>query len=200
MKTQSAVNRSLLALTGLILLGGGLLILAGGLDVYRRWDLTPPPGWPLATPHTVLLSTADRTRWTDHGWWWPAVIAALTLIVLLALWWLLSQLRAPHPGRMRVGSPPADGVELRHDALSDALAADSRQLPGVQQARAQMTGPSTHPQARITLTLSPDSAPGPVLEALSQGPLERVRQSTGWNQLPTQVRLKTTPHKPHRAE
>ncbi|MEV8533194.1 alkaline shock response membrane anchor protein AmaP [Streptomyces sp. NPDC051211] len=200
MLRQSAANRILLALAGLVLLGGGLLILAGGLDLYRRRHLTPPDGWPLTTPHTVLLSAADRTRWTDEGWWWPVVIAALAVIVLLALWWLLAQLRRTRPGHMPIGTPPTDGVELRDHALSDAIAADARQLPGVQHARVQLAGRSNHPEARITLTLAPDSEPGPVLQALCDGPLERARQATGWTQLPTQARLQITRHKPHRAE
>ncbi|MFD7539922.1 alkaline shock response membrane anchor protein AmaP [Streptomyces sp. NPDC059819] len=197
---RPAVNRILLALAGLVLLGGGLLILAGGLDLYRRWHLTPPDGWPLTTPHTVLLSTADRTRWTDQGWWWPVVIAALAVIILLALWWLLAQIRRTRPGNIPIGIPPADGVELRDHALADAVAADARQLPGVQHARVQLDGRTRHPEVRITLTLAPDSEPAPVLQALCHGPLERARHSTGWTQLPTQARLQITPHKPHRAE
>ncbi|MBT2511788.1 alkaline shock response membrane anchor protein AmaP [Streptomyces sp. ISL-98] len=201
MKRQSAANRILLALAGLVLLAGGILILAGGLDLYRRWHLTPPAGWPLTNPRSVLLSAGDRTRWTDEGWWWPVVIAVLAVIVLLALWGLLAQLRRTHPGRMPIGgTPPTEGVELRDHALSDVIAADARQLPGVHQVRVQMTGRAHHPQCRITLTLTPDSEPGPILQALCHGPLERARQSTGWAQLPTQARLQVTPHKPHRAE
>ncbi|MBT2452520.1 alkaline shock response membrane anchor protein AmaP [Streptomyces sp. ISL-43] len=201
MMRQSAANRILLALTGLVLLAGGILILAGALDLYRRWHLTPPDGWPLTTPHTVLLSAEDRTRWTDQGWWWPAAIAALAAIVLLALWWLLAQLRRTRPGRMPMGgTPPAEGVELRDHALSDVIAADARQLPGVRHARVHMTGQPNHPEVRITLTLIPDSEPATILQALRHGALERARQSTGWTQLPTQVRLQVAPHKPHRAE
>ncbi|MFD3875653.1 alkaline shock response membrane anchor protein AmaP [Streptomyces sp. NPDC058623] len=200
MKRQSVINRILLASAGIVLVGGGLLVLASGLDLYRRWHLTPPDGWPLDTPHTVLLSTADRTHWTDQGWWWPVMIAALVVIVLLALWWLLEQLRRTRPGRMPIGTPPTDRVELHDHALSDAIAADARQLPGVQQARVQMAGRANHPEVRITLTLTPDTEPGSVLQALCHGPMERAHQSTGWAQLPTQTRLQVTTHKPHRAE
>ncbi len=200
MKRQSVINRILLALAGIVLLTGGLLVLTGGLDLYRRWHLTPPNGWPLVTPHAVLLSAADRTRWTDQGWWWPVVIVALAVIVLLGLWWLLSQLRRTRPGRMSVGTPPTDGVDLHDHALSDAIAADVRQLAGVRQARVQMAGRADHREVRITLTLSPGSDPGSVLQALCHGPLDRAHRSTGWAHLPTQVRLQVTAHKPHRAE
>ncbi|MER5668719.1 alkaline shock response membrane anchor protein AmaP, partial [Streptomyces mirabilis] len=124
MTPRTVLNRSLLALAGLVLLGGGLLVLFAGLDVYRRHDLVPPVGWPLTTPHDVLLGSADRARWSGQGWWWwPAVIAALTLVALLALWWLLAQLHRRHPGALPVGgTPPQEGVELRDHALSDAIA------------------------------------------------------------------------------
>ena len=79
MTPRSVCNRSLLALAGLVLLGGGLLILFAGLGLYRRLDLVPPAGWPLAGPADVLLGSADRARWSSQGWWWPAVIAALVL-------------------------------------------------------------------------------------------------------------------------
>ncbi|MEU9991496.1 hypothetical protein AB0E10_32780 [Streptomyces sp. NPDC048045] len=51
-RVKVEVNRSLLALAGLVLLGGGLLILIAGLDIYRRHDLVPPVGPParLACP------------------------------------------------------------------------------------------------------------------------------------------------------
>ncbi|MFD7629536.1 alkaline shock response membrane anchor protein AmaP [Streptomyces sp. NPDC059851] len=201
MKRKSAVNRFLLALTGVVLLGTGVLVLAGGFDLYRRAGLTPAGGWPLTTPRDVLLDDAARTRWTGEAWWWPAVIAALTLIVLLALWWLLAQLRRTHPGRIPLGEPPElEGVELHDRALGDALAADAGQQPGVQRARARLDGSHGHPEAHLQLTLDPDSEPGPVLQRLCDGPLDRARRSTGRTRLPAEARLRVTRHKAHRVE
>ncbi|MEU9143302.1 alkaline shock response membrane anchor protein AmaP [Streptomyces sp. NPDC048349] len=201
MKRKSALNRVLLALTGTVLLGTGLLMLAGGFDLYRRWRMAPPDGWPLTAPHDVLLGAADRTRWTGEGWWWPLVIAVLALGVLLAVWWLLVQLRRTHPGRIPLsGAPGGDGVELRERALGDALAADARQQPGVHKARARMVGTTRHPQARLDLTLTPGSEPGPALRALRDGPLERARRSTGRPGLPADLHLRVSPHKAHRAD
>ncbi|MFG2196679.1 alkaline shock response membrane anchor protein AmaP [Streptomyces sp. NPDC048639] len=201
MQTQARVNRTLLALAGVVLLGGGLLILAGGFDVYRHLNLNPPSGWPLTAPNDVLLSRADRTAWTGQGWWWPTVIAGLAIVLLLALWWLLAQMRQRHPGRMPVGGPrPQQGVQLRDDALSDTLAAEAGHLPGVQDAAARMTGRPAHPEARVRLTLDPDGAPGPALTQLWHGPVARARRSTGWEQLPTSVQVRVARQKPHRVE
>ncbi|MFJ5971334.1 alkaline shock response membrane anchor protein AmaP [Streptomyces sp. NPDC093060] len=202
MTPQPVVNRSLLALAGLVLLGGGLLILFAGLDIYRRYDLVPPVGWPLTTPDDVLLGSADRARWSSQGWWWwPAVIATLTLIALLALWWLLAQLRRRHPGALPVGgTPPQEGIELRDRALSDAIAAEAGALPGVEHTAVLITGRPAHHLTRVALTLTPQASPGAVLDALCEGPLRTARRSTGTPAMPSEVRLQVAGHKPHRAE
>ncbi|MER5755884.1 alkaline shock response membrane anchor protein AmaP [Streptomyces sp. NPDC002088] len=202
MTPRTVLNRSLLALAGLVLLGGGLLILFAGLDVYRRHDLVPPVGWPLTTPHDVLLGSADRARWSGQGWWWwPAVITALTLVALLALWWLLAQLHRRHPGALPVGgTPPQGGVELRDHALSDAIAAEAGAQPGVEHATVHITGRPVHPRTHITLALTPQGAPGAALDALDEGPLRTARRSTGSPDMHTDVRLQVAHHKPHRAQ
>ncbi|WP_405719661.1 alkaline shock response membrane anchor protein AmaP [Streptomyces sp. NBC_00046] len=202
MESQAKVNRVLLATVGVVLLGGGLLVLAAGLNAYQRLALLPPSGWPLTVPHDVLLTRTDRITWSDQGWWWwPAVITALGLTVLLALWWLLAQLRRHRPGRIPVGgTPPVEGVEVTDHALSEALATDASLLPGVRRVGVRMAGRRAHPEARITLTLTPDSAPGLVVQELYHGPVERARQSVGLEQLPAATRLRVAHHRPHRVD
>ncbi|MEU0004137.1 alkaline shock response membrane anchor protein AmaP [Streptomyces sp. NPDC006314] len=206
MTPRPAPNRILLALTGLVLLAGGLLVLAAGFDRYRRHRLTPPAGWPLTTPDDVLLGSADRVRWSGQGWWWwPAVIAVLALVTLLALWWLLVQLRRPRPGAVAVGgtSPqasPQAGVELRGKALADAISDEAGALPGVQQAEVGITGRAAHPRARVDLTLTPQGSPKAVLQALCDGPLRTAGQSTGRPDMATEARLRVARHKARRAQ
>ncbi|MEU0055584.1 alkaline shock response membrane anchor protein AmaP [Streptomyces sp. NPDC006334] len=201
MTPRPALNRSLLALAGLVLLGGGLLILFAGFDLYRRHDLVPPVGWPLTAPDDVLLGSADRARWSSQGWWWPAVIAALALATLLALWWLLAQLSRRRPGPLPVGgTPPQEGVELRDRALADAIAAEAGALPGVVDATVRITGRPVHHHTHVGLALTPEGAPGATLGALCEGPLRTARRSTGLPDMPTEVRLHVARHKPHRAE
>ncbi|MER6532250.1 alkaline shock response membrane anchor protein AmaP [Streptomyces sp. 900105755] len=202
MTPRSALNRTLLALVGLVLLGGGLLILFAGLDLYRQHDLAPPAGWPLTTPADVLLGSADRARWSSQGWWWwPAVIAALVVAALLALGWLLAQLSRRRPGSLPVGgTPPQEGVELRDRALSEAIANEAGALPGVGHAAVLITGRPGRHRTRIKLTLTPEGTPGATLGALCEGPIGTARRSTGLTDMPTEVRLQVSRHGPHRVE
>ncbi|MEV7980611.1 alkaline shock response membrane anchor protein AmaP [Streptomyces sp. NPDC086519] len=201
MSPRSALNRSLLALAGLVLLGGGLLVLFAGLDLYRRRGLVPPADWPLTNPSDVLLGSADRARWSSQGWWWPAVIAALALTALLALWWLLAQLSRRRPGFLPLGgTPPPEGVELRDRALSEAIANEAGVLPGIEHAAVRITGRPARHRTLIRLTLTPEGAPGTTLGALCEGPLSTARRSTGLPDPPTEVRLQVARHGPHRVE
>ncbi|PJN09463.1 alkaline shock response membrane anchor protein AmaP [Streptomyces sp. CB01635] len=201
MNGRSTLNRLLMALSGLVLLGGGLLILTAGLDLYRRLHLAAPAGWPLTTPHDVLLSNVDRIGWSDQGWWWwPAVIAGLVLAAVFALLWLLAQLRH-RPGSVHLGgTPPPESVELRGRALSDAVTAEARALPGVEQASTHVTGRAARPSLHVALTLTDHGTPAPVLQALCHGPVAHARDCTGLPHLATRARLDVGKHKAHRAD
>jgi len=198
--TRGAVNRTLLAVAGILLLGGGVLALIGGLNLDARWHLGLPHGWPWTDPHQPVLTSAERTRWLNSSWWWPVVFASLAVAGLLALWWLLAQLGRGRAGDLPVPSPfPAKakrsrrrrgGTLVRGSALAKAVGADVAQLPGVSGARARLLGRADRPQARMALTLLPGAAPAEVLRALSQGPVARARASTGLTELPVEVRIR----------
>ncbi|AWN30638.1 alkaline shock response membrane anchor protein AmaP [Streptomyces sp. NEAU-S7GS2] len=198
MREHAKTNRTLLALLGLVLLGGGLLVLAGGADIYRRFHLMPPASWPLTASHNVLVPSADQTRWTGMSWWWPATTAALALLMLLALAWLLSQHRR-HPRQLTVADSSKETVTVSNHALSDALTTDLNMLPGVRGSHALFYGKHTPPQARIGLTLGPGTSPEQILEGLHDA-VERARRSAGWDNLPTRVDLSVARHSPHRVE
>ncbi|MFE2225083.1 alkaline shock response membrane anchor protein AmaP [Streptomyces kronopolitis] len=201
MRDHTKTNRTVLALLGLVLLGGGLLVLAGGADIYRRWNLTPPAGWPLTASRNVLVPS-DQTRWTDMGWWWPAAIAALALLLLLALAWLCAQCRRP-PRRLTVADSSADSSEeavtVSNHALSDAVTGDLTVLPGVRSGQVRFYGPPTHPRTRIRLELGTGTGPEQIVAGL-HGAVERARRSAGWDSLPTHVALSVARHRPHRVE
>jgi hypothetical protein len=167
---RTVVNRLLLGLIGLVLLGVGLAVLARGI----------------AEPDAVLLGASTRRRYREESWWWPTVIAVLAVVIVAALWWLLAQARDRRVRRLVVD----EGVVLRGRALADIVAAEAETLPGVARAHAALTVPRDAPTARLVLALAPHADPGAVLAGLETHVLDRARTSAGLTALPAEVRLR----------
>ncbi|KUO07120.1 alkaline shock response membrane anchor protein AmaP [Streptomyces sp. DSM 15324] len=183
------VNRVLLGLVGLVLLAVGGAVLAVGLGV-------PPPSWWIHDgPHDVLLSTAERTKWSDESWWWPTVIAVLAVLVLLALWWLTSVLRRHRLAEVLVDTGDGAGALLRGRALQSVLAADAAAQEGVSDAQVQLTGRRDAPETRVRLRLEPHVDPGTALRDLADRSLAHARDSAALHRLPADVRLAAAKHK-----
>ncbi|GJF30877.1 hypothetical protein KNE206_35770 [Kitasatospora sp. NE20-6] len=192
--SRSAVNRTILAVTGLALLVGGLAVLAGGLDLYHRLDVTMPHGWPLTKTYQPVLSDAERHNWSDRDWWWPVAIAVPALVVAGALWWLYTQLRRTGPGTVTVPVPDGDGtaLRLRTRALADAVETEAVALPDVEKVSVTVVGTARRPSVRAALRLVPGGGVGDVVDALDAGPLENARTSLGLDALPAELRLKVS--------
>ena len=193
MTARTAINRTLLALAGLVLLAGGALLLAGGLDLNHRWHLGLPADWTVTHPHHAVLTAAERTRWRGSPWWWPTVFAALTATTLLSLWWLLAQLSRGRTGELTLPDTADVPVLLRGGTLAKAVADEAGRLPGVARARVRLLGGPRRPHARVALTLAPGAAPGPVLRDLSDGPLADARAATGLAGLLADARVRVEP-------
>ncbi|MFR9675483.1 alkaline shock response membrane anchor protein AmaP [Streptomyces sp. TR06-5] len=192
------VNRVLLGVFGLLLLGLGLAVLAGALDLRRRWGYDLGSGWPWAGPDDVLLTDADRTRYRAEGWWWPVVIASSAVLVLLFLWWFLAQLRRRRLGEVLVDTGEGEGALLRGRALADVLAAEAESLPGANRARVRLLGRRAAPQVRLNVRLEPHADPVTTLRRLHDDALEAARTSAGLDALPAEVRLSGRRHRAER--
>lgn len=162
MKRKSVANRILLASTGILLLGAGCLMLASGFDLYRRWHLAPPDGWPLTAHDQVLLTEADRTHWTTAGWWWPAVIAvdrrrpARTVVAVGA-----TTTHSPRP-HTRPGTTRGRGSGT---ARASPQQRPCRRCPGScpasERRRRRWTAPRAIPKHTSTSPSRPTANPGP---------------------------------------
>ena len=190
----SVVNRLLIGLTGLVLLGAGLLVLFPALNLPQHWGFTFPDGWPYTGPDDVLLSDSARRRYSDDWWWWPAVIGALAVVVLVALWWLLAQVRRHRLRQARL----ADGVLLRGRGLEEVIAREAENLPGVSSASVRLTGRRDAPAARVVLALAPHAEPAAVLTELHGTVFIRAAGSAGLPELPAEVRLRAASHRASR--
>ncbi|WP_033220329.1 hypothetical protein [Kitasatospora phosalacinea] len=193
--SRRVVNRTLLALVGLVLLAGGALVLLGGLDAYRHFGVTPPHRWPLTSPDQPVLSTASRTRWTDRDWWWPVAIGVPALVVAGCLWWLFSQLRRGGPAGVDLPSPAASGqahfaLHVRSRAVEEAIESETVALPDVERATAKVTGAARRPEVRTAVRLAPGADTAALVTAYRAGPVEHARRSLGLAVLPAQLRLR----------
>ncbi|WP_103502227.1 MULTISPECIES: alkaline shock response membrane anchor protein AmaP [unclassified Streptomyces] len=188
------VNRVLLAVTGVALIGLGGAALAVALDLPSRLGVTLPANWSWRGPDSVPLSRADRVQWREESWWWPVVIGALALILLLALWWLLAQLRRRHLREVVVDSGDGSGALLHGSAMEDVMSAEAEALPGVERARFTLIGRRTEPGVRVGLLIAPQARPGSVVRTLRDQTLENARRSAGVEKLPAEVRLRSARH------
>ncbi|MFD3695833.1 alkaline shock response membrane anchor protein AmaP [Streptomyces sp. NPDC058646] len=183
--TLGAVNRILLALTGLALLATGMAVLTAS--------------WPLGGRHEPLLTAQTRSRsWHADGWWWWALCAGLALAVLLALWWFVAQLRRPRPASVAVDTGDGAFALLRGRALEEAVAAEAEALDGVAGCRVVLRGTRGAPALRITLELEPYAVPADALAGLAGPVLTHARSSAGLPALPAEARLRVTSHRARR--
>jgi hypothetical protein len=196
--SRSAVNRTLLAVAGIGLLGVGLLVLAGGLDLYGRLHLSMPGWWPLTSPDQPLVSNASRTRWVDRGWWWPTVITVLSLAVLGALGWLFAQLRRSGPSTVALPTPAGSGLvlHLRSRALEEAIEIETIALPEVDRVHARLLGRRDDLRVRAAIRLEAGGGPAEVLDRFYAGPLGHARTSLGLADLPAELRFEVAARRP----
>ncbi|TFV64140.1 alkaline shock response membrane anchor protein AmaP [Geodermatophilus sp. DF01-2] len=122
----NGVNRTVLALLGLLLLAAGGLGLALGFGAFG--DGNQP-----------LLPQAVRDFADDQAWFWWAVAGGCLLLALLGLRWLLAQLHTDRVGRLDLTTDDRDGLTTVHaGALTDAVEAEAESLRGVAGASARL--------------------------------------------------------------
>jgi hypothetical protein len=115
----NGLNRTVLALLGLLLLAAGGLGLAYSFGAF-------------GTEQRPLLPQPMRDYASDQGWFWWAVAGVCLLLALLGLWWLLAQLKTDRVGRLDLTTDDRDGVTTLHaGAVTDAVEAEVEGLRGV---------------------------------------------------------------------
>ncbi|WP_354642824.1 alkaline shock response membrane anchor protein AmaP [Kitasatospora camelliae] len=196
--SRAAVNRTILAVVGLLLAAAGLLTLAGGLELYGRLGVDLPAGWPLASPDRPVLSAASRTRWVDEDWWWPVAIAVPAVLVAGSLVWLFAQLRRSGPAGVHLSTPAHSGfvLRVRSGAVEEAVRTESAALPGVARAAVHLDGGPGQPLLRTALRLEEGAGTGDLLDRYVAGPLAHARASLGLPGLRSELRLRVAPHRP----
>jgi hypothetical protein len=185
----AGLNRTLLTLTGLVLLLGGAYV------VTRGSGLIPAIGpLPAQDPTAALLPTGTTVQpWVPY-----AVIVAAAVIGVLCLLWLAAQIgRRRERGRTwRLGGDPGRGTTLIDaDTAAAAFADEVGAYPGVQRAGAAITGSRTEPLLHLTLTTTGDGHVADLRTRIDTEALPRLRAALELDDLPAEVlvRLGTAP-------
>ncbi|NIH80388.1 alkaline shock response membrane anchor protein AmaP [Amycolatopsis viridis] len=171
------LNRTLLALIGLVLLAAGAFTLATSLGWLRVLDRAAP------------LVPGDQRPPT---WVLYVVVAAAVVLGLLFLRWLAAQaLRRPKSGTWRVEDDPAQGVtKLSSDAAVAPFESEVSAYPGVRSVTATLSGPQARPTLLVTATAEPGTDLSALRERIVDDGVARLAQALDLGALPTVIEFR----------
>jgi hypothetical protein len=173
----NGVNRTVLAVLGLVLLAAGALGLALSFGAFG--DNAQP-----------LLPQGMRDYARDQSWFWWAVAAACLVIALLGLRWLLAQLATDRVGRLDLTTDDRDGLTTVHgSALTDAVQAEVEELRGVVGASAQLRDRRGR-RLSLTVDLAEYADIAEVRHSLEDRVVAHARQAVDDPALPVDVELR----------
>jgi hypothetical protein len=177
MNRPAALNRTLLALIGLVLLAAGGFALAthfGQLHV-------------LAPASSLVPGSAPPPTWV----FWVAIAVAV-LLGLLCLRWLAAQaFRRPKTVGWR--AEEADGDTVLDSATAAApVAADVEGYDGVRSASAWLSGPRELPELFLIVTIDAEADAGAIRARIAEHAVPRLRQALEVDELPVRLEVRLT--------
>lgn len=176
-------NRAGLALTGLILLLGGLTAAVRGAALVPHH---------LGTAHAPITGRFLRAFADAHLWFWIALAALAVAIGILALSWLGAQARTPLPRAIRLEPDTRHGATtLSARAVTGALQDDLTSDRYVRRAVATLTGSRVRPYLLLNVTLEPDAEPAAARSRVHEA-IERARLALGNDDQPATVRIRVS--------
>jgi hypothetical protein len=179
------LNRSLLAIVGIVLLA------AGGFTLATHF------GW-----LRVLDPAAPLVPGTDAPPTWVLVITAAVAIIfgLLCLRWLAAQLtRRPKTHTWRLERDPAHGrTDLAARTATEPFTDEISTYPGVHAARATLAGTQEAPVLALVISAEQDADLTEIRHRLDTHGLPRLRQALDLASLPVTLEFRfTTTTPPH---
>lgn len=178
MNRPAGLNRTLLAIAGL------LLIAAGAIPAAIRFRWLPA----LGGDRPVVPGAALPPTWALY------VAAAAGIVVALAgLRWLAAQLvRKPGSRTWRFDDGAAGSTELATGTAVAPFTEEVRGYPGVRSATASLTGSRDHPELFAVLSLEQDGDPAAIRDRIRDDGVPRLCQALDLDSLPTRVELRFT--------
>ena len=182
-RSPDALNRAVLSLLGLVLVGAGAAALALHYGAFGDDERDEN-----------LINSDTRDLWGDRSWLWWVVAAASLLVGLLALRWLREQLRAPRVGNADLERRSPEGVtRLRASGAANALEQDLEQVRGVKSASARMVGDGSEAKVDLRVDVNEDADVDRVRQQVEEYALPRFRRAVEVEALETDLRLDLAP-------
>ncbi|MFC5179750.1 alkaline shock response membrane anchor protein AmaP [Actinomadura harenae] len=173
------LNRVLLVLTGLLLVGAGGIGLALGLRAFGFSRAREP-----------VLSRATRHFAEAHPWYWPAIGAGAVVAAIVGIVWLLAQGRSDRiTGVVLDDGDDTGRTIVPAGTLTGALQDDIRRLPGVRSARARLAGRPSAPKLRLHVAYDRRADLLELRRGIQESALVRLRGALEVERLPAVVRL-----------
>ena len=142
------VNRAVLVLLSLVLLGTGAYALARGYEAFGAE----------AADEEVLLEPVRDFVGRNQTLFWIAVLALCLIVAYAALRWLLAQFHTPRLSEIDLTSDGSRGsTHLRAAGASDALAADVESYRGVTSASARLIVDGERPEVDVRVDVNDDA-------------------------------------------
>ena len=142
------LNRRVLVLLSLVLLGAGGYSLARGYEAFGAE----------AADEEVLLEPVRDFVGRYQTWFWIVVLAVSLIVAYVALRWLVAQFRTPRLTEIDLSGDGSRGsTHLRATGASDALAKDIETYRGVSSASARLVEDGERPEVDVRVDVNDDA-------------------------------------------
>ncbi len=177
------LNRGVLLLLSLVLLGAGGYALARGYEAF---------GTEQADEEVLLEPVRDFVgRYPD--WFWIAVLGLCLIVSYLALRWLVAQFRSPRLTEIDLTAEGSKGsTELRAAGASDALATDIETYRGVRSASARLVDDGERPEVDMRVEVNDDADVPALRTRIEDEALRRFCQALGVSSVNAHLHLRLT--------
>ena len=182
------LDRVLLTLWGLVLVGSGGVVLLAGFGVLGT-----------ETENAPVLTDEYRSFAADHGWFWPVVGVAAGVLTVAALAWLIAQFSTGRLRGLAVTDDEIGSAYVEGPGLARAVADDADRDDGVSHARATLLGTPSDPLVRLVLIMEPDADVASTRRFTEWAVLGRARHALDRPDLRGQVELEPTAEPARRA-
>ncbi|MEC3975645.1 alkaline shock response membrane anchor protein AmaP [Amycolatopsis sp. H20-H5] len=175
----AGLNRTLLTLTGLVLIAGGGFAVATHFGKLKVLDRAAP----------LVPGDAVPPTWVFY-----VAIAAAVIIGLLCVRWLAAQaFRKPKSSTWRLEERPETGTtQLASSTAAEPVAAEIGEYHGVRSASATLAGPARSPELFLRIAAEQGADINELRRQIDAEAIPRLRQALDLDTLPVSIEFRFT--------